>query len=404
MTPLKKYCGDKDMSFKSVLMENVKHRPILGKLYKKSGFFVMNILKIFVRPDPYLILFNSYGGKKFDDSTRAIYLEMLGDDRFKDYKMVWAFHSPNDFPEIPEKVQTDSLKYFITALKARCWISNSSIQRGIDFKGKETFSFNTWHGTPLKDMSLSENYDKVNRIMNSCDVILAQCKYEVDMFVKSWNISESKYKILGLPRNDVLAKYTKETKAVLRKKMRIPQDHLVVLYAPTFRDYLLDDKSRCMLEVPFDYQYWEQKFGDSLTFIIRMHYEVAKHNQLPDKDMWIDASDYPVLHELMIVSDILVSDYSSIMFDYSILGQPIINYLYDYDEYKQKRGLLLDIREELPWVDNSRELADMIFEMDKDYITERVALFRSKYVEQFGNATHLSVNCIYENIKNKSEC
>lgn len=387
------------MSIKARVMEIVKHNQMIEKAYEIIGSAGVNFLKIFVRPDSHLILFNSFGGKKYDDSTKAIYEYMKCDDRFKAYRLIWAFHEPDKYPEIEDKIKTDGLKYFVYALKARCWISNSSMQRGLLFKGKKTFSFNTWHGTPLKCMNLRDTKEKVNRTMDTCDVILAQSNYEVQAFVNSWHLSSSKYRVLGLPRNDILAQSSTQRKSIMRKRIGIPEDKLVILYAPTFRDYLLDDSSRCTLEVPFDYNYWEKLLGDRFVFLMRMHYEVAKHNVLPQNEKWLDVSNYPSLNDLIIASDILVSDYSSIIFDYSILGRPIINYLYDYEEYEKKRGLLFDVRKELPWTSNSRELAEIISKMDYGAYVKKTESFREKYVEEYGNATRKSVDLIYNSIR-----
>jgi len=384
------------MDFKRRLMEKVKRNRYLIKIYRNCGNVAIMFLKLFVKPDSKLILFNSFGGKKFDDSPKAIYNVMKNDPRFASYKLVWAFHKPEDYPYVQKRVKTDGLQYFIYALKARCWISNSSIQRGLVFKGKNTFSFNTWHGTPLKDMSLPDG--RVNRVMDECDAILAQSNFEMEAFVKCWNISKDKYRIFGLPRNDELANSDEKDKQRIRKKLGIPDSKLVILYAPTFRDYLLDDKDTCMLDIPFDYEYWEKTFGNIAYFMMRVHYEVAKHNQLPTTPMWHDYSDYDSVNDLMIAADILVSDYSSIMFDYSILGRPIINYIYDYDEYNQKRGMLFDIREWLPWVKDSRELADTINSLEYDANIDKVVKFRNKFVEVYGNAANESVDYIFEKI------
>lgn len=383
-----------------MIKEKIKHANWIFKLYSFGGSLAINFLKLFVSTDPKLILFNSFGGKKCDDSPKAIYDKMKKDPRFSGYELVWAFHNPSDFPEVEKKIQTDGLHYFITALKARCWVSNSSIQRGLVFKGKETFSFNTWHGSPIKSMANGEENGRKNNVMDMCDVILAQSEFEVKAFVHDWHLKPEKYRIYGYPRNDRLANYDFSEKEELRRRMGIPDNNVVVLYAPTFRDYLLDDASRCTLEVPFDYKYWEKVFPNHLTFIMRMHYEVAKHNKLPNNSMWMDMSDYPNLNDLMIVSDILISDYSSIIFDYSIMGKPIINYLYDYDEYKTKRGLWIEIKNEFPFATDSQKLADMT----KDSIenpNEYKAItcqFRDEYVEEFGSATDLSLECIFNAI------
>ena len=390
-----------NMDFKKKAMEKVKHNKALIKIYRFFGELMINVLKAFISTDNHLILFNSFGGKKYDDSTKAIYELMKNDKRFSAYHLVWAFHEPQKHKEISpkDKIKTDGLKYYITALKAVCWVSNSSIQRGLVFKGKNTLSFNTWHGTPLKDMSLPNGQKNV--VMNQCDVILAQSKFEVDSFVKCWKLSRKKYKIFGLPRNDKLAHSNKDTKRMIRNKLGIPEGKFVILYAPTFRDYLLDKNDTCMLEVPFDYSYWEKAFGNDLYFMMRMHYEVSKHNNLPQNNIWHDYSEYPILDDLMIASDLLISDYSSIIFDYAILNKPIVNYIYDYDEYQEKRGLLFDIRKELPYASDSKALAEIIYNLNYEDAISNLNSFREKYVEEYGNATQQSVDYIYNELHNK---
>lgn len=118
----------------------------------------MNTLKLFVKTDDKLILFNSFAGRKYDDSPKAIYEEMKKDPRFKDYRLVWAFHQPEKY-DAPQKIKTDSLTYFKTALAARVWVTNSSVERGLNFTGKRTLYFNTWHGTPMKKMRSDINKD-----------------------------------------------------------------------------------------------------------------------------------------------------------------------------------------------------------------------------------------------------
>ena len=125
-------------------------KPVYKAYYCICSLFV-NVLKIFVRTDEKLILINSFGGKKYDDSPKILCEAMRKDDRFLGYKFVCAFHQPEKFKVAGVKcIKTDTLEYFLTALKARCWITNSSIERGLNFKGKRTFYFNTWHGTPIK--------------------------------------------------------------------------------------------------------------------------------------------------------------------------------------------------------------------------------------------------------------
>ena len=128
---------------KAKIINIVKYsKPVYSAYY-----YVMNSLisglKPFVKTDDKLILFNSYAGRKFDDSPKAIFDVMKKDIRFKDYKLVWAFHNPEMYEiEGAEKIRTDTFEYFKTALQAKVWITNSSVERGLHFKNKNTLYFN----------------------------------------------------------------------------------------------------------------------------------------------------------------------------------------------------------------------------------------------------------------------
>lgn len=142
---------------------------------------------------------------------------MLKDERFKDYKFVWAFHNPEAFkvPENSTKIKTDSFRYFKTALKARCWISNSGIERGLKFKKRNTFYFNTWHGSPIKKMGTdipNENRSFAAKGGSRVDVMTSQSDFEADILSGAFKIPRERFLMCGLPRNDVIAGYTESQK------------------------------------------------------------------------------------------------------------------------------------------------------------------------------------------------
>lgn len=391
---------------KSKLMTITKYFKGIYKLYYYLGTIFINILKIFIKPSDNIILFNSFGGKKFDDSTKAIYDEMIKDPRFKDYKFVWAFHNPEQF-DIPvgRKIRVDTFEYYKVALKARCWISNSSIERGLRFKGKNTYYFNTFHGTPIKlmgdDISSDNKSFGTNAKKSLVDNYTSQSKYEADIFSRVFNADRDKFLIYGLPRNDKLANYTQEEVQNIKKKLSIPLDKKVILYAPTFREYERNSKFECVIDVPIDFNKWEKALGEEYVFLLRAHYEVVEVLNIDENSKFVyNVSDYKSLNDLMIASDLLISDYSSIFFDYSIMEKPMICYTYDYDKYSQNRGMYFDIRDEIEGGSLSEdEIIKMILELDEKSNIEKVKKFRSKYVESYGNATKLSVDKIYENIK-----
>src|SRR5699024_10412232 len=174
------------------------------------------------------------------------------------------------------------------------------------------------------------------------------------------------------------------------------------LYAPTYREYEKDNLGRSLFKLQFDLETWQRELGDNYILLLRLHYEsildidIDKYNEFV-----LDVSNYSNLNELMIASDLLISDYSSMFFDYSILNKPMICYTYDFEKYSNLRGLYFDLRKYIPGGSISeKELLLLI----KDYInnnrTEEVKKFRNKYVEYYGDATTKSLDCI-ENILNK---
>ena len=128
----------------------LKHNITVQLIYKKVMSVIFRFIGLFVRTDDKLILFSGHG-RKYNDSPRSIYEYMISRDEYKDFKYVWALEEP-DKVEIPKgiKIKADTMKYFITALKSKYWITCVNIERGLHFKKKNTIFLNTWHGTPLK--------------------------------------------------------------------------------------------------------------------------------------------------------------------------------------------------------------------------------------------------------------
>lgn len=389
---------------KKYLITIVKYFKPLYNLYYWIGSFTINFFKLFVKTNDNLILFISFGGKKFDDSPRMIYEGMIKDKRFDEYDLVWAFQNTNDFV-IPRGriIKTDSFKYYLTALKAKCWITNSTVERGLSFKGKNTIYFNTWHGTPIKKMGNDISKDNKSfgkKVKWNVDLMTSQSKYEADIFSRVFNINRDKFIICGLPRNDDLSDRTIETKENMMRKIGLPLNKKVILYAPTFREYERDERFNCVINIPIDFKNWQKILGDEYIVLLRAHYEVSQIlNGIVNNGFVYDVSNYRVLNELMLASDILISDYSSIFFDYSILDRPMFHYTYDYEEYSNNRGLYFDIREELLGSsENEEELLNLIKHLNYDKSVENVRYFRNKYVESYGSSTKISLDAIFKKI------
>lgn len=382
---------------KKYLFYIVKYVRWIYSLYYYLGTFFLKVLKLFVKPNDKLILFISFGGKKFDDSPKSIYDALLKDKRFDSYNIVWAFNNPEKYKiSRGKKIKTDTLNYFITALKARIWITNSSVERGLSFKGKHTFYFNTWHGTPLKKMGIdiaSTNKSFVGKGKSNYDIFTAQGEYEANIFSRVFNIKQENMKIIGLPRNDVFSSYSTEYRDEIKKQLDIPLDKKVILYAPTFREYESNGGMERVLSVPMQIEKWKKELSDKYVLLFRAHYEVAKSMDVIDDSFIRNMSNYPSLEDLMIVSDMLISDYSSMFFDYSIMHKPMLCFAYDYEKYSNERGMYFDIREYIPTATNEDDLITLI---KNTCVLENIFAkrFQERFVTEYGNASNKALNII----------
>ncbi len=390
------------MKLKQKLVYFLKYNKAAYSVYYYLASFFIWILKLFIRPDDRLILFNSFAGRKYDDSPRAIFEAMKKDARFKEYRFVWAFHQPEKYNiDGAEKIRTDGLTYFKTALAARVWVTNSSVERGLHFKGKNTFYLNTWHGSPIKKMGKdiaagNQSFGKKGK--NMVDVMNTQSYFEADIFSKCFGIPRDHFLEVGLPRNDELTAYTEEYRRSLKKKLNIPEGKKVLLYCPTFREFEKDDSLGVVLAPPMNLYKWEKELGDQYVLLFRAHYEVSKVMDITENEFLKNMTDYPSLNDLMIVSDVLISDYSSIFFDYSIMDKVMLHFTYDFNQYQQKRGMYFDIRD---YLNGAAEEDALICHLKNMNVTDektRTTAFRKKYLDFYGHAAQATVDCIAEHI------
>lgn len=384
------------------IVASIKYvRPLYyGYFYLMS--FLFNLLGFFVKQDRNMVLISSFGGKKYDDSPKELYERMQKDKRFSSYRYVWAFHHPDDF-NIPgaEKVKTDSWAYFITALKSGIWITNSSMERGLSFKLENTLYVNTWHGSTIKKMG--SDVDDANTSFRSLgkmkvDIMTAQNEEQADIFSRVFDIPRENFLVCGLPRNDFLLTATPEYIIKVKERLHLLNGKKIILYAPTFREFDRDSRG-VILKPPIDLQKWQDALADEYVLLFRAHYEVAAVLGLTTNDFCWDVTNYPELNDLLLAANILISDYSSIIFDYALLEKPIFHYCYDYDRYEVKRGMYMDIRKYFNGSDNEEELLTLLKNMDWQAEETRAKSFKDKFALQDGHAADAVLDVIAKHLR-----
>lgn len=392
---ISEYCGKGgEITNKGKLRSKVayilKHNKVLLTIYKTIMSAAIKTLGIFVKRDDFLALFVSYSGKKFDDSPRVLFEAMKADQRFKGFHFVWAFEEPTKFKiENADTVRIDSLKYFITALKAKIWITNVNIERGLNFKKKGTIFLNSWHGTgPKKNgnaIKTRNDYD-----FSNVDIFCCDGEYTKSHFVKWFNVRESSMLWCGRPREDELFEFTDADTIRIRKKLNIPDEKQVLLYMPTWRDYKNSDA---------DYSLWEKRLCDKYVLLCRTHHFDIKVKSVENSNgFFIDVTTYPDVNELYWVADILISDYSSAFFDFGLLGKPMFCFANDYDKFASITGLFIDLRSEFPngIMESDEDLISAICKMDYDKECQKVKQYVAKYVSHPVNATQACLDRMYE--------
>lgn len=363
----------------------LKNNRFLYLSFNFIGSFFLRFIGLFCKTDTKLILFNSFGGAKYDDSPKAIYEYMVKSHKYDDYKLIWAIDNPKILNKDMKFVKNNSLKFFITALRAKYWITNSSMERGLKFKKKQTIYINTWHGSVIKKIDTSKD-KRVFKVTPS-DYFYAQSQIDVDYFSEKWNYPKEKIILSGYPRNDELSKVTQEEIKKIKKKLNIPLNKKVIIYAPTFRDNDYDENG-CYLAPPIDLKKWERILSNDYILIFRAHYEINKSLNIIENDFIKDYSDYPCLNDLLKISNIMISDYSSIMIDFSILERPIYCFAYDYEKYQKERGTAYDLRTELPngIETNEDDLLKKIVECNYSEQKSKTIEFKKKHVEVYGDS------------------
>ena len=383
--------------FRAKLDYILKHNVAFYTVFEFVMSMAFRIIGIFVKVDKKAIIFSGHG-RKYNDSPKAIYEYMIShQDEFKDYKYYWALEEPEKavIPGNCIKIKTDTIPYFLKTLSCKYWVTCVNIERGLRYKSKKNIYLNTWHGTPIKSIDNNGTTRKKDDF-SYMDFFCVSGEYEKECFKKAFCLKDSQLVYSGLPRNDVLYNVTENDVLKVKEKLGLPVDKKIILYAPTWRDS--KDKGKTYIaKPPINIEKWKKELGDTGIVLMRTHPYTNKLLGISFDDFVIDYTAYPNINDLMIASDILISDYSAAIFDYSILEKPIVCFAYDYEEYKSERGLALNMEKEIPGgvLRTEDEVLSAIKNMNYQDACARTKAFKEKYLEFGGNATKICLEKLF---------
>jgi CDP-glycerol glycerophosphotransferase len=290
------------------------------------------------------VLFESFQGKVIGDNPFDIFNEVK--QRFPNLELIWATGKGTQAPAGSRGVRFGSREWLHALATSKYLVNNTNFPWYFRKVPGQVY-LQTWHGTPLKRLGrdipnnyLTKSYlDTMDREATYWDYLISPSPFCTEIFPSSFgykgNIIET-----GYPRNDRLSKITGAQRQEIRERIGISDPTTyVVMYAPTWRDY---NRSATGNWQSVNFMDENIELPQGFQMIYRGHTNThAVHNQ-GVAGRAIDVTLYPDVTELYIAADILITDFSSVMFDYTVTGKPIMFLAPDLERYRAERGFYFD--------------------------------------------------------------
>lgn len=338
-----------------------------------------------------VILFETFMAKNYSDSPKYIY-EYIAQNH-PEYECVWAINDGAKIPYGAKTVKRFSFQYAYYLAVSKYLVFN--VRPPLWYRKREEQVFlETWHGTPLKRLvfdqeevtSASPKYkQQFYRQRKDWDFLVSANPFSTKTF-RSCFLYEGEMLEYGYPRNDILYWPNKDEIAQqLKEKLGIPKDKKTILYAPTWRDDQHYGSGQYKFELALDLKLMKERLQDDYVVLLRTHHYISDHIDVSDLgDFVINLSSYDDISEIYLISDICITDYSSVFFDYANLKRPILFYTYDFDKYKnQLRGFYIDMNTEVPGplLYTSEQVVQAIEDIDE--ITEEYKERYDQFYDRF---------------------
>ena len=365
------------------------------------------------------VYFVAFDGRNYGDSPKAIYKKMIAMEEFKDFSFVWAFNEPEKYSWLEDNINTKIVKRNtkeedVAIASSKYWITNFKLLDKY-VPTEEQIYVQCWHGTPLK--KLGYDLEKSDNVMNSIEEIrdkyktdahrftylLSPSKFTTEKFATAWNLKEfgREDALLeeGYPRNDILSNATEKEVDEIKEKLKLDQldGKKIILYAPTWRDNQHESGVGYTYKTEVDFDKLRAELGDEYVILFRAHYLVANSFDFEKYEGFVyDVSKYDDINHLYLAADVLITDYSSVFFDYAILEKPMVFYMYDLEEYRDNlRGFYIGL-DELPGsiVETEQALVDELKMIDEKYNYDKLKDFNKIY-------NNLSDGCAAERVIKK---
>jgi CDP-glycerol glycerophosphotransferase len=299
------------------------------------------------------VVYNSFAGR-YSDNPRAIYEALVAEGGAVSH--VWLADPAHRhlFPDGIETVEFDAEHAVRELETADVIVSNTHIE--LDWRKRDDALYlQTWHGTPLKHIHFDSVWAPPGRVdyltldVRRWDVLLSPNRASTAPLRRAFGFTGEVLET-GYPRNDVLCSpHRDEVRRRVRAALGLADDVVAVLYTPTWRDDVLDADGRQDFVLGLDLDDFAARLGPGHVLLLRLHPLIASDRFTADRPGVLNVSWHPDVADLYLAADLMVTDYSSTMFDFAVTGKPLIFFAYDYDHYRDHlRGFYFDITEDPP--------------------------------------------------------
>ena len=375
---------------------------ILSKCVKAVWLFPTWLICRLFPVNQIKIVVSNFYGRGYGDNPKYIIEKLL--ESTEKFKIIWLIKNDAEKSTLPEGVEAcriNSIRSIYHLSTAKIWIDNC--RKGfVMFKRKNQLYIQTWHGFALKriEQDVIENLSK-KYIQNAksdskkIDLIISDSSFMTDIYKSHFWYNGNVVEI-GSPRNDIIINTHTSLKEKIFNEFNINTNKKLILYAPTFRA----DGSNAAYSLDYNNLIiaCKKKFGEDFSVLVRLHPNVVKNSKFMKFDgvNIINASFYPDMQELLAAVDIVITDYSSLMFDFALSYKPCFQFALDIDEYKKDRNFYFDIYN-LPFMlaKSNEELVNNILSFDeKQYKTKLEEFYDSVGMIMSGSASRQCADII----------
>jgi len=356
--------------------------------YIKIGiiYFLRIILRIFyiIPINERKIIFNSWMGRQYACNPKYIF-EFIYNQYKNKYIYIWSLRDKKKFPANYSDVRICgylTINYIYSIMTAKNIVTNQAIEPYFPLRKNQNVIY-TWHGGgAYKKVGDIKAYHKRrwSRIVmrkirsNMITYVISSCKKFTELYKNIWNISESKFLPIGMPRNDILFFYNVQIKEKIYKYYNIDIKKKIILYAPTYRgDFHVPAKMKNFFNLDIEklLETLNKKYNENFFFLYRVHYNMSKkYINIPNI---LSVSDYPDMQELLCAIDILITDYSSSIWDYSFTFKPCFIYAPDLKKYQKEQGFQTPIEEwPFPLAETNEQLMGNISNFNEEKYKQAV--------------------------------